>query len=94
MRQFFFVLLVLILSGTTAYSEHHEPLELFQFPSLIANIRITEPLDFCGEPVELDKHDALERMEKELLLTLWDRPQVVLWIKRSTRYFPLIEEVL
>jgi membrane-bound lytic murein transglycosylase D len=33
-------------------------------------------------------------MEKELLLSLWDRDQAVLWLKRSTRYFPIIEGML
>ena len=64
------------------------------FPSLTASVRISQPLDFCGETVELDNRDVLERLEKELLLTLWDRPQVVLWIKRSGRYLPVIEKML
>ncbi|MCJ7773980.1 MAG: transglycosylase SLT domain-containing protein, partial [Desulfobacterales bacterium] len=33
-------------------------------------------------------------LEKELLLTIWDRPQVILWIKRSNRYMPYIEKML
>jgi hypothetical protein len=33
-------------------------------------------------------------MEKQMLLTLWNRPQVVLWIKRANRYFPVIEQKL
>ncbi|MGD8345565.1 MAG: transglycosylase SLT domain-containing protein, partial [Desulfobacterales bacterium] len=52
------------------------------------------PLDFCGEPVALDLQEVRERLEKELLLTIWDRPQVALWIKRSTRYLPIIEKML
>lgn len=64
------------------------------FPSLAAGLHIDQPLDFCGEPVELDNRDVLERLEKELLLTLWDRPQVVLWLKRSSRYLPIIEKML
>ena len=64
------------------------------FPSLSARLHIDQPLDFCGETVQLDSRDVLERLEKELLLTLWDRPQVVLWIKRSGRYLPIIEKML
>ena len=94
MRHFLFISFVLILSGTTAHSENHETLESFQFPSLISNIRISEPLDFCGEPVQSDKDEDRERMEKELLLILWNRPQVILWIKRSRRYLPIIEKML
>ena len=64
------------------------------FPSLMDHVRISGPLDFCGESVELEIQDVRERLEKELLLTLWDRPQVVLWIKRSGRYLPIIEKML
>jgi len=71
-----------------------ELLETARFPSLISLARISATLYFCGEPVELDNQDVRERLEKELLLTLWDRPQVVLWIKRANRYFPIIEKML
>lgn len=63
-------------------------------PSLISNIRIDGPLSFCNEPIPLDRPDVRERLEKELLISLWDRPQAILWLKRSTRYFPVIESIL
>jgi len=94
MRHVLFVLFILVLSVTTAEGENHETPKPCRLPSLISNLRISEPLDFCGEPVQLDKHSVRERMEKELLLALWDRPQVILWIKRSSRYMPLIEKML
>jgi hypothetical protein len=71
-----------------------QPLEAAQFPSLISSVRVDGPLHFCKEPVPLDHRDIRERLEKELLLTLWDRPQVVLWIKRSNRYIHHIEKML
>jgi membrane-bound lytic murein transglycosylase D len=64
------------------------------YPSLVASLRIDTPLEFCGERVPLEIQEVRERMEKELLLTLWDRPQVILWLKRSRRYLPYIEEIL
>ena len=63
-------------------------------PLLEASIRLSSELDFCGETVPLDNPDVRERMEKELLLSLWDRDQAILWLKRSTRYFPDIEAML
>jgi hypothetical protein len=51
-------------------------------------------LELFGESVPLDSRDVRERLEKEILLTLWDRPQVLLWLKRSRRYLPIIEEKL
>ncbi len=94
MRCFLFVLSILLLNITPANSQGHGTLESCNFPPLIPKLRISESLDFCGEPVELDKPEDLERMERELLLTLWNRPQVILWIKRSGRYMPLIEDLL
>lgn len=64
------------------------------FPTLLSGIRLSDPLDFCGEPVPLHDQDVRERLEKEMLLSLWDRAQVILWIKRSGRFFPVIEKQL
>lgn len=55
-------------------------------PSLIDSIRVDGPLEFCGQPVPLTRAEVRERLEKEILLALWNRPQVILWLKRSRRY--------
>ncbi|MDY6855432.1 MAG: transglycosylase SLT domain-containing protein [Thermodesulfobacteriota bacterium] len=94
MRRLLFFLCILAAGCTTSDRTTQKTPMSHPFPSLISNVQTIEPLDFCGEPVDLDKRDIRERMEKELLITIWDRAQVALWIKRSTRYFPLIEEML
>ena len=63
-------------------------------PPLLESLRRDQPLMFCDEDVPLENHDVRERMEKELLISLWDRDQAVLWLKRSTRYLPVIEAML
>jgi len=63
-------------------------------PPLISSLKIDTPLELCAERVPLEIQEVRERLEKELLLTLWDRPQVILWLKRSRRYLPYIEETL
>jgi hypothetical protein len=63
-------------------------------PSLVSSIRIKPPLDFCGEPAPLDSMDARERLERELLLMLWDRDQTIIWLKRANRFMPYIQTVL
>lgn len=65
-----------------------------QFPPLFTYARAPAALEFCSEPVALENFEVRERFEKEMLLTIWDRPQVVLWIKRATRYMPVIESML
>jgi len=71
-----------------------EPVEPANFPSLITSLEVTTVVDFCGEPLPMDGQATRERFEKEMLLSLWHRPQVILWLKRSKRYLPFIEDVL
>ena len=85
---------LVLLTGWPALSEPPQTLEPGSFPSLISSVRVNAPVDFCNEPVPLDNQEIRERLEKELLLTLWDRPQVILWIKRSNRYLRHIETML
>jgi len=42
----------------------------------------------------LDILDVRERLEKEIILALQDQGQVILWLKRTTRYLPEVEAVL
>jgi len=69
------------------------PLPL-DFSGLIEAARLKGPIDFCGEPVDLQDQDVRERMEREMLLILGDAPQVILWIKRSLQYLAPIQETL
>jgi hypothetical protein len=94
MKYFISAFILSILTVASAHGESLDSSEINQFPGLISRVRISGPLDFCGEAVELENQDVRERLEKELLLTLWDRPQVALWIKRSGRYMPIIEKML
>ena len=64
------------------------------FSALIGAARVQGPLDFCGEPVPLEDPDVRERMEREILSTLADPHQVILWIKRSRQSLAPIEDHL
>lgn len=86
--------LALCLPSSPGTAAETRPLEPARFPSLVSAVRIAPPLSFCGEAVPLEDQDVRERLEKELLLSLWDRPQVILWLKRSTRYLPMVEAML
>lgn len=84
------VLIAALLSCGSAYGADKRE----GIPPLLTGLQLERSLTFCGETVPLDDSDVLERMEKELLLSLWDRDQAVLWLKRSTRYLPMIETML
>ncbi|MDP3283658.1 MAG: hypothetical protein Q8M56_04465, partial [Desulfobacterales bacterium] len=52
------------------------------------------PVTFCGERVPLEIQDVKERFEREMLISAGDRTQAFLWLKRSRRYLPYIEQAL
>ncbi|NOY37643.1 MAG: lytic transglycosylase domain-containing protein [Chlorobi bacterium] len=51
-------------------------------------------IDFAGEPVPLDNFDTRESLDRELLVNTYWHSQTIQLIKRSHRYFPVIEEIL
>lgn len=61
---------------------------------LMSSLRMAQPPHFCGEPAPMDNPEVRERFEREFLLSLWNQPQVILWLKRSKRYFSIIEPML
>lgn len=63
-------------------------------PNLISYLKIPSSLTFCEEPVPLDVPDVRERLERELLLALQQQAQVILWLKRTSRYLPDIETMI
>lgn len=93
MVQFFSVVLSTLVLAFPAIAQPSAA-ETAEFPALISATRLREPMDFCGEPVPLDEFEVRERMEREILLTLGNRAQVILYLKRASRYFPYIEDAL
>ncbi len=94
MRVLLFIFFALTVLALPAESE---PLEFFKTSEILPlefYTRMNTNLNFCGEEVPLNNQEVRERLEKELLLIIWDRPQVILWIKRSSRYMPYIEKML
>lgn len=61
---------------------------------LIKALKFKDPLAFCNESVPLNEGDVRERLERELLVSISNGDDVILWLKRAHRYFPHIEKVL
>jgi hypothetical protein len=60
----------------------------------IAMPPIPEQVYFCNEEVPLDQWEVRERLEREMLSNTYWQSNTVLLLKRSGRYFPLIEKIL
>jgi len=85
------ILATVLFLAVEGYGASTQPLDL---ASMVSSVKNMDTLLFCGERVPLENRDVKERFEKELLLSIWDRPQVILWLKRSRRYLPYIERML
>ncbi|MBW2035566.1 MAG: lytic transglycosylase domain-containing protein [Deltaproteobacteria bacterium] len=85
------ILATVLFLAVEGYGASTQPLDL---ASMVSSVKNMDTLSFCGERVPLENRDVKERFEKELLLSIWDRPQVILWLKRSRRYLPYIERML
>lgn len=94
MRNIIVLLCVLILGAGIAFAEAGKSQDNAFISTLISNSRISPPVDFCGEKMPLEDPEIRENLEKEMLLTLGDPAQVILWLKRCSRYMPYIERML
>lgn len=65
--------------------------ELARRPLDVGAYELPSKVSFCGESVDLSNPYIRERLEKEFILILGDRAQVLLWTKRARRAFPVIE---
>ncbi len=61
--------------------------------SRLSTYRIPDTLSFCGERMPLEIPDVRQRMEETFYVELSDA-QIILDLKRSTEYFPYIEQKL
>ncbi len=58
----------------------------------ISTVKLPEELTLCGEKIPLDNEEIRERAEREFYLLLQQPGQIVLYLKRSGRYFRMYEE--
>ncbi|XLS27887.1 transglycosylase SLT domain-containing protein [Flavobacteriaceae bacterium M23B6Z8] len=57
-------------------------------------LEIPEEISFAGEEVPVEEPDIRERLDKELLVNTYWQSNALLLIKRSEKYFPVIEPIL
>lgn len=60
----------------------------------ISNYNLPYELELCGEKIPLDDPDVLERAEREFFLLLQQPGQIILYMKRAGKYFPIYETIL
>ena len=65
-----------------------------RLPSLNKSFSLPEKLEFAGETVPLDNFDTRESLDRELLVNGYWQSRTLMVLKKSKRYFRVIEPVL
>tara|TARA_B100001093_G_scaffold520143_1_gene613099 strand:+ start:21186 stop:22118 length:933 start_codon:yes stop_codon:yes gene_type:complete len=60
----------------------------------IYGVQYPESIDFAGESVPLHDIDVRERLDREFLVNTYWQSNALLLIKRSKKYFPIIDSIL
>jgi hypothetical protein len=104
---YLFALAALILAALAFWSKipeasleeiQEQEQSMVQFPSLtrdsIRLFELPDSLDFAGEKVPLENEDILERLEREIYVNAYWESNMILLLKRSSKYLPDIERIL
>ena len=83
---FFAILTSIALFFTPVFAQSSR-LPLTSYP-------LPKEMDLCGEKVPLEDSSIRERMEREFFIVLGDEAQIILWLKRTGKYFPELENIL
>lgn len=65
-----------------------------RLPQQIRTIQLHDNFHFAGETIPLTNEDVRERLERELTVNSYFHSSTILNIKRSHRFFPVIEKIL
>ncbi len=58
------------------------------------SIQIPDKIEFAGEKVPVKNFDVYESLDRELSINVYWQSQTLLFIKRTNRFFPIIEPIL
>jgi hypothetical protein len=85
----------LFVSGSlliASKSDTPNPIEVK--PSTVKPFDVPQQLSFCDEVLPLDRLDVQEKLDREILVNSYWQSNNLLMLKRSTKYFPIIEPIL
>ncbi len=60
----------------------------------LKTLDLNQEYDFAGDKVPKDNFDALERLERELIINAYWHSNTLMMIKKAKRYFPVMEKIL
>ena len=55
---------------------------------------IPDSVTFCGEQLPMDTYYVREALDRELIVNMYGHTNMIMWMKRAGRVFPVIEPIL
>src|SRR5210317_330237 len=99
--QSYTIILAVVLTGIlfVSYAEHveqdpEENTESSYLPQVIRSVNLDKEFDFAGEVFPMNNFDVRERLERELSRNAYYHSSTLLNLKKSGRFFPVIEKIL
>ena len=86
--------IAIVLSLRAIKIAEKRPVSLEQIALRCNDIEFTEDVLFAGERVPLEMFNIRERYEREILSVCYFHSNTMLLVKRSARWFPVIEPIL
>jgi len=87
------LIIFFIFSCNTNSKNESKNINQVNFNTFISTLKIPNELTFCGEKVPLEIDEVKERAEREFYMLLQQPGQIILYLKRSGRYFPMFEKI-
>ncbi|MGB9912114.1 MAG: lytic transglycosylase domain-containing protein [Candidatus Kapaibacteriota bacterium] len=88
-----FVIILLFADWGSLAGRDDISIDSEQYYHFISKIKLPMKLDFCGEQIPLENPIMKERAEREFYVNLQSPGQIVLYLKRTGRYFPIFDSI-
>lgn len=83
-----------ISSGLFINSKTEKELPIPQAKHLNSPVEIPSFIEFAGEKISLENFDVRESLDRELLVNSYFQSQTLMYLKKTKRYFNLLEPIL
>jgi membrane-bound lytic murein transglycosylase D len=89
-----FILLALMLELLNFSTSNINETNSFNQNYKVMPVPLPDSMNFAGEQVPMNHFGVRENLEQEMLINIYWQSQTMLELKRTSRYFPVIEKIL
>ena len=92
MPRYILIIFLILLSCSKEVTSQKDSVSIhIQF---ITDVKLPEKLELCGEEIPLDDPEVRERAEREFYMLIQQPGQIILYLKRAGRFFPMFDQII